>query len=102
MMTTMIIMMMVTIMMMIMIMMPKMIMSRNRGQKSRLLTDDNDDGRVRERRKTLDKEVSNKVSPPLDYGGDDDGRVREKRLRTKRSPIHPTPPIHHNVPEGGG
>ena len=84
-------------------------MSRNRGQKCRLLTvlshpddDDNDDGRVRERRKTLDKEVSNKLSPPLDGGDDDDGRVREKRLRTKRSPIHPTPPIHHNVPEGGG
>ena len=45
-----------------------MMMSRNRGQKSRLLTvlshpddDDNDDGRVRERRKTLDKEVSNKL-----------------------------------------
>ena len=90
-----------------------MMMSRNRGQKSRLLTvlshpddDDNDDGRLRERRKTLDKEVSNKLSPPLDGGDDDDddddGRVREKRLRTKRSPIHPTPPIHHNVPEGGG
>ena len=69
-------------------------MSRNRGQKSRLLTvlshpydDDNDDGRVRERRRTLDKEVSNKLSPPLDDGDDDDdddddGRVREKRLRT--------------------
>ena len=37
-----------------------------------------------------------------DDDDDDDGRVREKRLRTKRSPIHPTPPIHHNVPEGGG
>ena len=58
--------------------------------------DDNDDGRVRERRKTLDKEFSNKLSPPPDGGDDDDdddGRVREKRLRTKRSPIHPTPPI---------